>query len=440
MARRRRTRWAVTLTVLAAVAVVAWAAATDVQANARVRSEQTALHSSVGHLARTRTALAATSYEQALATNQRTAVKGSIASTLDQLSSTEAALQGTQAFAFLQGVDVGALQDCLHGVSGALQEIAANNDDQAAQDISGVSGPCLAVDGGSNDGLVYPFDFPDPDVILVGTTYYGYATNSVAGNIQIIRSTDRIHWSAVGNALPSLASWAAPHATWAPAVLQVGGTFDLYYAAVVAGGGEECVSVATATQPQGPFIDGSSAPLECQPTLGGSIDPYPFVNTDGTISLLWKSDGGSLPATIWSQPLDATGTVVAPNTAPAALLIPTQSWESGVVEAPDLVLSGGRYLLFYSGNNWNSANYGVGVAGCAGPAGPCTPLTDGPVLSGDSTMQGPGGESVFTDPSGSTWIAFHAWATGSVGYPHSRELYIRRLDLSGGAPSVGGAS
>ena len=52
-------------------------------------------------------------------------------------------------------------------------------------------------------GLVYPFDFPDPDVILVGQTYYAYATNSVAGNIQIIDSTDLTHWTAVGNALPS---------------------------------------------------------------------------------------------------------------------------------------------------------------------------------------------------------------------------------------------
>ena len=57
--------------------------------------------------------------------------------------------------------------------------------------------------GGADAGLVYPFDFPDPDVIVVGRTYYAYATNSVAGNIQIIASSDLTHWVSVGNALPS---------------------------------------------------------------------------------------------------------------------------------------------------------------------------------------------------------------------------------------------
>ena len=72
------------------------------------------------------------------------------------------------------------------------------------QDISTVSGSCTQLAGGANAGLVYPFDFPDPDVILVGQTYYAYATNSVAGNIQMISSSDLVHWTAIGNALPRL--------------------------------------------------------------------------------------------------------------------------------------------------------------------------------------------------------------------------------------------
>jgi hypothetical protein len=44
---------------------------------------------------------------------------------------------------------------------------------------------------------------------------------------------------------------------------------------------------------------------------------------------------------------------------------------------------------------------------------------------------------VFTDSSGSYWVAFAAWTPGQVGYPHSRELYLRRLDLSGPTPTVG---
>ena len=36
-----------------------------------------------------------------------------------------------------------------------------------------------------------------------------------------------------------------------------------------------------------------------------------------------------------------------------------------------MVAVNGRYLLFYSGNDWGTANYGVGVAICAAPLGPC---------------------------------------------------------------------
>jgi beta-xylosidase len=209
----------------------------------------------------------------------------------------------------------------------------------------------------------------------VGQTYFAYATNSVAGNIQIIDSTDLSHWTAVGNALPSLPAWATPDNTWAPSVAMIGGTFVLYYAANVAGTADECISVATASQPQGPFHDTSTAPLECQKSLGGSIDPASFIDTDGTQYLVWKS-GGPGTSRIWSQPLVPSGTAFVPATNPTSLLVPDQPWEAGTVEAPDLVTTGGHYYLFYSGNNWNSSNYAVGAATCTGPLGPCSGLTE----------------------------------------------------------------
>ena len=437
MADRRRHTVAWLVAGLVALGAIGWADATDLQAHARDRSEHNALDAARRTLAATRFTLAATRYEQALQINQRDTLQSSIDATLGQLTATGTALAGTSALAFLQGLNIGTLQTCLGGVQRSFQDIAAQDNVRAAQDITGVSTACLTLDGGSSAGLVYPFDFPDPDILEVGDRYYGYATNSVAGNIQVIESLDRVHWAAIGTALPALPAWAAPNATWAPSVAQVGTTFNLYYAAVVAGGGEECLSVATASEPQGPFLDASTAPLECQPALGGSIDPFPLVSADGSVVLVWKSNGGTGPATLWSQPLDPTGTTVRPGSTPTALLVPTQAWEGGVVEAPDLVMSGGRFLLFYSGNNWETASYGVGVAVCTGPAGPCTKPQDGPVLSSGPAFAGPGGESVFTDPTG-TWIAFHAWIPGAVGYPHSRDLYIRRVDLTAPVPVVGG--
>ena len=412
--------------------------ATDLQAHARNRHEHTDLVAAHAKLAQSRFALAATSYDKAITTNHRNELRTSVASTLRQLSINETALSDNDADVLFQGANIGTLESCLGGVRSSFEQIANHDNDLAAEDISAVSGACLTLDGGSAGGLAYPFDFPDPDVILAGNTYFAYATNSVAGNIQIIQSTNLTSWTAVGNALPSLPAWAAPDATWAPAVALIGGAYVLYYAALVAGpgGGEECISVATATQPQGPFNDDSTAPLECQPALGGSIDPSPFIDTDGKVYLTWKSNGGTGPATLWSEQLNASGTGFTAGASPTQLLVPDQPWEAGVIEAPDLVTSGGRYFLFYSGNNWNSANYAVGVATCTGPLGPCADASAQPILAGTSDMEGTGGEDVFADGSGSYWIAFHAWTAGAVGYPNSRDLYLRKVNLSGASPVV----
>lgn len=433
-------RWIVGGSIALALGAVVAAIATDVHAHARERGELSSLVAAEQRLALVRSDLRATNAATTVAVERRSVLETSIGSVISQLTTTNRALSGTDADAALQGTDITTLEACLGGVEGAYDQIAANDNSQAAQDISGVSGPCLSLAGGGADGLVYPFDFPDPDVILVGNTYYAYATNSVAGNIQIAKSTDLLHWNTVGNALPSLPAWAHPDATWAPGVAVVGGNVLLYYTAEVAGpgGGEECISVASATQPVGPFIDSSTAPLECQASLSGSIDPFPFVDSNGDLYLLWKSNGSGGSDKIWAQELNSSGLGFAANTAPVALLGPDQPWEGGAVEAPDLVTTGGHYFLFYSGNRWSSANYAVGVATCTGPLGPCSDAASPePILSSGPGADGPGGESVFMDTTGSYWIAFHAYIPGAVGYPNSRDLFIRRLDLSGPAPVVG---
>jgi beta-xylosidase len=437
--RPRRLARAVVATLVAGTVIAALA--TDLHARERNRHEQQVLAGARRAVWEKQSAVARTVNDTKRASNIRDSLQETAGSLQVQLAGDQTALATTNTMAETQGAAIGTLQTCLEGVNGALQQISAHNKTQATADISSASGACLTLEGGADSGLVYPFDFPDPFVLRVGSLYVAYATNSTEGNIQIIDSTDLVHWSAVGNALPELPAWAEPGGTWAPSVLQVGGTFVLYYVAMVAGPrNEECISVATATSPQGPFVDNSVAPLVCQSGLNGSIDPSPFVDADGTPYLEWKSNGGAgHPATIWSDQLTASGTSFAAG-APSELLAADQTWEAGVIEAPNLVLSAGRYLLFYSGNNWDSANYAIGVAACRGPEGPCTDMTSQPILSSGPGMAGPGGGSVFFDAAGTPWIAFHAWVPGAVGYPNSRALYLRRLDLSGATPGVEPAS
>jgi beta-xylosidase len=285
-------------------------------------------------------------------------------------------------------------------------------------------------------GSVYPFDFPDPDVIRVGNVYYGYATNSAAGNIQLIQSSDLVHWTVDGDALSHLASWAHSGYTWAPGVFELNGTFVLYYAAVDGLTGKECISVAVAAGPQGPFVDDSKAPLECQLDLGGSIDPSPFLDASGTPYLVWKSQGTiGEPSAIWSQQLTADGTGLA-GSASQILVRPSQSWEGGVVEGPFMLIWSGRYYLFYSANNWDGANYAIGVATCQGPTGPCSKPLDHALLESQEGMAGPGGPSLFADQDGRLWMAFHAYLPTAVGYPNSRLLFLRRLSFADNVPLV----
>jgi hypothetical protein len=101
-----------------------------------------------------------------------------------------------------------------------------------------------------------------------------------------------------------------------------------------------------------------------------------------------------------------------------------------------MVVSGGRYFLFYSANNWQTADYAIGVAQCSGPSGPCTTVGSGPFLASDDSTLGPGGPSVFADAHGTTWLAYHAWLPGKVGFPNSRDLFLRQLTFAAGGPQL----
>jgi len=432
--RQRRTRrHAIVLTVLAvlALSVAGYDVAT---VSATHRSERT-LTATRLQLQDTRATLARTRAHTVAVTATRDDRREAQVRTVGEIATANQSLGSESRTKFFQGVSIGTLNTCLHGVAQAVTAISNADLTAAVSSIDQASPSCLSLDG-STTGLVYPYDFPDPFILPVGGVYYGFATNSVAGNIQIIRSSDLTHWTTVGDALPHEPSWAAPHATWAPSVLQRGNTFVLYYSAIYAPTGEQCISEAVATQPQGPYVDDSTLPLMCQTALGGSIDPTPFVDADGTPYLVWKSQGSDgQPSTLWSQQLTAAGTALVPGVA-TALLAPSLGWQGGVIEGPSMVLTGGQYLLFYSANNWETANYAIGVARCSGPLGPCTETSSQPLLASQPAFSGPGGPSVFTDAAGNLDLAFHAWLPGKVGYPNSRLLFIRQMSVAGGTPSI----
>jgi hypothetical protein len=355
----------------------------------------------------------------------------------DQIGATTRRIEASAQTSYFQTLDITTLRTCLTGVSTAVTAIASADLQGAVNSITAASAACGSLDS-SDGGLAYPFDFPDPFVLPVGSEYYAFATNSAAGNIQIIQSSDLTQWTTVGDALPHLAAWARPGDTWGPSVLKRGSNYVLYYSTVKGNTGEQCISEAVATQPEGPYDDTSKTPLVCQLNLGGSMDPSPYVAAGGTPYLTWKSQGANgQPATLWSEQLSPSGTALVKGGTPTALLTPSQSWQAGIIEGPDMVVEGGQYLLLYSGNNWKTADYAIGLADCSGPLGPCTDSSDRPLLASGQAFSGPGGPSVFSDTHGNLWLAFHAWLPDRVAYPNSRPLFIVRVTITGGSVQTG---
>ncbi|HEX3829784.1 MAG TPA: glycoside hydrolase family 43 protein [Sporichthyaceae bacterium] len=263
-------------------------------------------------------------------------------------------------------------------------------------------------------------DFPDPSVLVVGGVYYAYATNAEGRNVPVMTSANLRDWSAPVDALPVLPPWARPGRTWAPAVVDVAGTYRMYYSPIEATSGRECISMAVAEQPQGPFHDTGSAPLECQLNRGGSIDPYVFADSTGSY-LVWKSEDNALdrPTNIWGRALDPNTGGFAAGSLPVRLLSSTADWQSPSLEGPAMTVHDGIHYLFYSANDWATAESGIGYATCLTALGPCVDrTTSGPWMAGAPdglAPRGPQGPTVFVDAGGTTRLAFAAW-TGGVGY------------------------
>ncbi len=279
--------------------------------------------------------------------------------------------------------------------------------------------------------VVYCRDFADPFVLRTGDTYFAYSTNTESDHVPVLTSGGLFGTARRADALPTLPSWSAPGFVWAPALLPRPGGYVLYYTTQDKGTGRECISYALGTRPQGPFVDHTTGPLIC-PAGGGAIDPNPFVDASGTAYLLWKNYDGFTG--IMGQPLAADGRSLVGTAQP--MLQADQPWELGIVEAPTMLAApDGRYYLFYSGNNWDTANYAISYAVCTSPLGPCAKPRQSPWLTSSPTAQGPGSPSVFFDDHEATWLALHSWVGNKVGYPQgARNLFVVRFAIVDGAP------
>jgi beta-xylosidase len=285
-------------------------------------------------------------------------------------------------------------------------------------------------------------DFPDPFVLRTASGYYAFATGAKQLHLQVAQSNDLRAWSNIVEALPELPSWAlkADGLTWAPSAIVRNEGYILYYATRHANSGFQCISRAQSRRPEGPYVDDSSEPLLCQVGMGssfcGSIDPSPFLDSGGSLYLAWKSDENSVQCRsaprIWAQALTHDGLSVVGS--PEILLDMDQSWENGIIEAPSVLLHGGRYLLFYSANWYDSGDYAIGYATCGSPTGPCTKATlAAPYWKGAGSMRGAGGQELFVGEGGAVWMAYHAWTAPKTTYAAGGARSLRLTPMTFGS-------
>jgi beta-xylosidase len=313
---------------------------------------------------------------------------------------------------------------------------------------------CIGASAGPSFVPVFEENFPDPFVIRHGSEFIAYATND-GPNVPMATSRDLVHWSFVSDAtgarrdaLPTLGAWAKTGFTWAPAVLELGGRYLLYYTASDRKRNAQCIGVAEATAPLGPFVDSRPEPIVCQTDLGGSIDADAFRDSDGRLYLYYKNDGNRVAkrSSIWGQVLAPDGLSVVG--APVELIHDDKAWEQKLVEAPTMVHAPNGYQLFFSAAyfGWNDnqrlSPYAMGYANCDGPLGPCRKSPDNPILNSFNDrdagcLSGPGHQSIFT-VGARTFMSFHAWdaTRGCRKGADRRELYIAPIFWKDGRPQI----
>jgi len=288
-----------------------------------------------------------------------------------------------------------------------------------------------------------PEDATDPFMLKTGGRYYLYASEGTTFmNVPLRTGRRPGQWGPPVDVLPHLPAWAEGGLTWAPDVHQVAGGWALYFSSLLKGVSPytHCIGSAFSRSPAGPFIP-TDRPFVCQRDHRGSIDARVFVEAGNHLVLLWKSEDNANPSVpgpdqngytgIYAQNLSADGRQLLGQ--PVKIFAPSEPWEGTIVEAPDMIEEWGTYWLFFSGNWYYSASYGIGVAACQSPFGPCSDPGPGPFLGSNDQGAGPGEESLFRDGS-NIYLLYNPFRANDPGPVIPRPVAMTRLGFTPKGP------
>lgn len=292
---------------------------------------------------------------------------------------------------------------------------------------SGTSLTDAGVDRDASDPLSIPGTnnpvlrglFADPNIVAFDGTFYIYPTtdgiaNWGATSFSVFSSKNLVQWTNQGVILDVAKdlTWAKGRA-WAPGIARVGDTYYFYFSA------ETQIGVAKSVSPIGPFKDALGAPLvKTAQYAPQSIDPYAFVDDDGTPYLLFGSGGGGL------RMAELNADMISFASAPTNI---SPSGASGTLEGSGMFKRKGSYYLYWSEGDTRSATYQMAYARAQSALGPFTRLAT--ILEQNPTLGilGPGGGTILAIPARDEfYIAYHRFKIPG-GDGTNRETCIDRV-------------
>ncbi|MFD2570281.1 glycoside hydrolase family 43 protein [Spirosoma soli] len=272
---------------------------------------------------------------------------------------------------------------------------------------------------------VFPGWYADPEGVIFGKNYWIYPTYSAKYNEQVFfdafSSPDLKTWTKHPRILDSAAVKWAKRALWAPAIVEKGGRYFLFFGANDIQSNKELggIGVAVADNPAGPFKDYLGKPLVDQFHNGAQpIDQFVFKDKDGQYYLIY---GGWKHCNIARLKDDFTGFIPFADGTTFREITP-----QNYVEGPIMFIRNGKYYFMWSEGGWTGPDYSVAYAVGSSPFGPFERV--GKILQQDPTVAtGAGHHSVIQIPGTDEWyIVYHRRPLTETDGNH-RETCIDRL-------------
>jgi Glycosyl hydrolases family 43 len=282
------------------------------------------------------------------------------------------------------------------GVAAVTRPVVADGGDPSDSSPEEASLPTTPPAEASISGMI------DPQLVEAGDGAWAVGSSLDGITMPFYERNDDDVWEEAGDALTKTPAWSS-QGFISPSVVKDGATWWLFYAAVSAESGRYCIGAAAAKNPSDGF-EPVEEPLRCTDDRD-LLDPAPYRSHEG-LFLTWAERSIVTDATdhtsstttttagtetdLWElaiAPLAPTaGTVGEPTVLLTASGRDSSTWEAGVIDGPALVDVDDTLVLFYGGNRWGSADYGVGYATCTGVSGPCERQTVDEPLDVDSFL------------------------------------------------------